>query len=292
MSTHNEDIDAINKRKKGWVTTFLLLTFGWWLFSFAVVMIKYNISDFSVSFTSPGISVVISNFLSAIVCFYLMFRMNKLYRARKSIINLIMANYFLVVAIPAVTNGVISFMQFDTLPLQTFMELSAFYLVPGSWLFLAFFIIETFNGGIEKKKSSALFYIPLIITILAFGVILWLNLLDPETPAEGVTLLVILGVGALALGLSLFLYYLLAIKSYKLKKRMEEAIYKKGLVLLGWSGIFISTNAFGRILSLLIVNPEIYPTASLILNIALDIIYLIGYIFFYLGVTIPMTRKK
>ncbi len=163
--------------------------------------------------------------------------------------------------------------------------------MPGSWFFLAFFIIETFNGGIEKKKNNPLFYITVFTTLCVFVLVLYIGALGTNAPTEGLGLIAFLGIGAFALGLSVFLYYLLAFKSFRLRKRMNEEIYKKGLLLLGLSGIFISTNAFGRILSIIIVDPTIYPILSLVINAFLDIIYLIGYIFFYLGVTIPMKKS-
>ncbi len=121
------DNDISDKNKRGWVIAFITITFGWYIFSFLDIVIVNNVTDFSVNFTIPDLSVVVSNFLSAIVCFYLMVRLNLLYRKRKSIINLIMAAYFLVTAVPAVSNGMISFMQFNSEPLMIFFELSAFF---------------------------------------------------------------------------------------------------------------------------------------------------------------------
>ncbi len=295
MSIQNTDPDPelnLFKKKKRWVNTFSLITFGWYFLSFIYLFITTDMSsNFSSTLKMPTISVIVSNTLAAVVCFYLTFRLNRLYKEKKSIINKIMTGYFVVVVVPTITNAMLSFIDYSSASLQTFIELSFFYLLPGSWLFLAFFIIETFNGGIEERKNLPLFYITIVVVILTFGIVLYLNLWDPTTPVEGLPGLISLVVIVMALGLSMFIYFLLALKSYKLQKQMKEKRYKHGLILLSLSGIFLSTIAVGRILALAVFTPELYPVESLVLNITLDVLYLLGYIFFYLGVTIPRTKK-
>ena len=273
----------------------MITSIGWFILSLIINIVYYEITDFSIiidfKFDFANISIIITNVISGIISIYLSFRLLKNYKKNSSIVNFALVGYFLFSGLAALFVGIDTYMSFNSPQLIFFFSLIVAFFIPVSTFYLVVFLLEMFYTGILEGKSKYIFILNTIFTIIILILGLTITLFNGSEEIEGLALISIISIGIVYMICNIIYYFILALKSKQLKTKIENTKYKKFLSLLTFSGIAIMMVYFGRIIiSFFFTNDT--SIFTIILGFILDIIYLMGYIALYKGISSPISNKK
>ena len=265
-----------------------------YLFSSIVLVIKYGIKDFSIALSDdfvPYLSVIVSNIVVAFICSFLLFLLVRQNNKKKSEIKEILIFFFVFSAFPAYIIGFHYLIPANDLILKAYNLISPQFLIPGATFFLALFVLEIFDKGLDRKKNQIKMHFISIATIIAclLNFQYMLVSIDPEgntSAAANINLFYYIII------LPLYTYYYLSLmfRSYMLVQRIDEPHYKKGVQYLGISGAMLGIIYFGRII-LFATSPDPSNFWDIVYAI-LDYISLVGYVLLYLGIVNPSKHKE
>jgi len=273
------------KRKTRFVKSFTVMQLMMYIIVFIVIIFVKDVT-FNSTFTTENWILVVTNGVTAIFCFALMIRSFSLYKKRKSLQNAYLAGFFLFTWIPALIIAITTLFVPSHLDLRYFLSLAIFFLTPGSTVFLATFISETFYESIDsnKKLGQLLFFVTQISATVANFIGLLLVLFGPFV---GGVLILIQIFGGFFILLNVLLHFLLFYNAIRLRANVDDKNLKAGLALLAITGVLLGLVFFGRLFDFLLLDTSILGVYQPIFIYGLDILFLIGYFTMWLGVAIP-----
>ena len=181
-------------RKTRFIFSFTIMQLMMYIIVFIVIMFVKDVT-FGSTFTTDNWISVLTNGITAIFCFALMVRSFSLYKQRKSLQNAYLAGFFLFTWIPSLIIAVTNLWVPTHADLNYFFRLAIFFLTPGSTVFLATFIAETFYESMDKKLGQLLFFITQFSATIAnvIGLLLVIRGHDsiPANPYTGAVLILI-----------------------------------------------------------------------------------------------------
>ncbi len=283
------------KRKTRFVRSFTIMQLMMYIIVFIVVIFVKDVT-FDSTFTADNWILVLTNGIIAIFCFALMIRSFSLYRQRKSLQNAYLSGFFLFTWIPALIIAITNIFVPNHPDLNYFLRLAIFFLTPGSTVFLATFIAETFYESMDRKLGQLLFFVTQFSATIAnvIGLLLVLRGHDsvPANPYTGLVLILIQIFGGFFILLNVFLHFLLFYNAIRLRAKVDNKNLKAGLGLLALTGILLGLVFFGRLFNFLLLDLSILGTYQNVFIYGLDILFFIGYLTMYLGVAIPGRKNQ
>ncbi|MBN2154617.1 MAG: hypothetical protein JW776_01050 [Candidatus Lokiarchaeota archaeon] len=281
------------KRKTRFVRSFWIMQVMMYITVFIVIIIVKGITDFSSIIVIEDWILVITNLITGIFCISLMIRSLSLWKQRKSLQNFYLAGFFFFSGIPSLIIAITTIFVPNDLNLQYFLSLAILFLVPGSTVFLATFIAETFYESMDQKLGQLLFFVTQVFSTIANVIGLLLTLRGPTNPYEGVPLVFINIFGGVYIFLNVFLHFLLMRNAFRLRAKVEEKRLRAGLFLLGITGLILGLVFFGRLFDFLFIEAISIPSQyDAIFVYGLDILFFIGYLTMYLGVVVPGKKNQ
>lgn len=278
--------DAI-KKKTRFVRSFTIMQLMMYIIVFIVIVFVREVT-FNSTFTTENWILAATNGITAIFCLALMVRSFSLYRKRKSLQNAYLAGFFLFTWIPALILGITTIFVPDNGDLGYFLSLAIFFLTPGSTVFLATFISETFYESIDsnKKLGQLLFFVTQFSATIA-NVIGLLLVLVGVSNFQPWALLLVQIFGGFFILLNVFLHFLLFYNAVRLRANVDEKNLKAGLALLAITGVLLGLVFFGRLFNFLLLDTGLLGDFEQLFIYGLDILFFIGYLTMWLGVAIP-----
>ncbi len=282
------------KRKTRFVQSFTIMQLLMYIIVFIVIIFVKDVT-FSSTFTLDNWILAVTNGITAIFCFALMIRSFSLYRERKSLQNAYLAGFFLFTWIPSLIITIVALVVPSDANLNYFLSLAIFFLTPGSTVFLATFISETFYGSIDStaKLGQLLFFITQFSATIANVIGLLLVLREHySNPYTGWGLILIQIFGGFFILLNVFLHFLLFYNAVRLRPKVDGKKLKTGLSLLAATGILLGLVYFGRLFTFLLLDLAILGIYQDYFIYGLDILFFIGYLTMYLGVAVPGRKNQ
>ncbi len=275
------------KRKTRFVRSFTVMQLMMYIIVFIVIIFVKNVT-FSSTFTTENWVLSATNGITAIFCFALMIRSFALYHKRKSLQNAYLAGFFLFTWIPAIIIAITTLFVPTHVDLGYFLSLAIFFLTPGSTVFLATFISETFYESIDsnQKLGQLLFFVTQFSATIANVIGLLLVLIGASSFKPWALILVQIFGGFFIL-LNVFLHFLLFYNAVRLRANVDDKNLKAGLALLAITGVLLGIVFFGRLFNFLLLDLAILGTYQNVFIYGLDILFFIGYLTMWLGVAIP-----
>ncbi|TFG20748.1 MAG: hypothetical protein EU530_02315 [Promethearchaeota archaeon] len=275
------------KRKTRFVRSFTVMQLMMYIIVFIVIIFVKNVT-FSSTFTIENWILSATNGITAIFCFALMIRSFALYRKRKSLQNAYLAGFFLFTWIPAIIIAITTLFVPTHVDLGYFLSLAIFFLTPGSTVFLATFISETFYESIDsnKKLGQLLFFVTQFSATIANVIGLLLVLIGASNFKPWALILVQIFGGFFIL-LNVFLHFLLFYNAVRLRANIDDKNLKAGLALLAITGVLLGIVFFGRLFDFLLLDLAILGIYQNVFIYGLDILFFVGYLTMWLGVAIP-----
>jgi hypothetical protein len=297
MSATNSDEQKKKSfmQKRRIVLGFVIYSMIFYIASLIITIFYYHITDFSIGMVDfvtleyAKWSTFTSNILCAILSFYLMGKLIKAYRIQRSEIRMIFIAYFWFSGLPALFVGLNVAFPFAAAELVGFFSISAFFLIPGATFFLIFLIIEIFLKNLEYGKNKLYLVLIGIFSTIVYLIAISVVFIGIGENIPGLPGILFVSFGLLFILINLWLYFLLAIRSFQLISKVSEPLYKRAFTLLGLGGITIGLIYVGRVVAYFALKAT--SIESIILNSIIDYAYLIGYVLLYLGITMPMKSK-
>jgi acetyl esterase/lipase len=265
-----------------------------YIFSSIVLVISYDISDFSLTLSKdvlPYLSIIVANVFTAFLCTILIGALIRKNQQAKSELKEILIFFFIFSALPAYIFGFHYFSPANNPTLVEYNLISPQFLIPGATFFLAFFVMEVFDKGLDTAQNQVKLRIIALICLIAciLNFIYMLIGIGDEKNATSATLINTFYF-LIILPLYAYFYIMLMIKSFLLKKRITEDLYRKGIMSLGLAGTLL-----GVIYILRIILFFASPPSILVWNVVyglMDYGSLAGYILLYIGITLPSKNKE
>jgi hypothetical protein len=272
------------------VSAIIIVTTVWYLISLIVNISYHNITDLSVVSVQGNILVILTNFLSAAVCCFLVFKLAKLYSERKALVSLILIGYFTFNILSSIIAGIREIFIFSSPRLNDFFALNTAFLIPASTMFILFFVIEVFYKGILINPQKKYFLAVSLLSSILFVVALIISLIGVENgifALEGFIKFPIIFFAMINIFFNFVLYIVLTVKSFGLRSRIKEEKGKKFLLLFGISGVLLGCTYFGKLPFHLVFGSTATSPVYTVVRIIADIVYLVAYVLLFMGVSKP-----
>ena len=258
-----------------------LLSFPSFLIILAVTSIAYHQpQDISVVFFTDLFYQGLTYAVSALVVMFLLIRLFVIFKKRKSDLSLILVGYFINTLLNSALQAFLGFFKFNDENLQLLGETSSVILIVSTQFVFWFFLFELFKDG-EKGTRFNLKSRLILFVYLGSAV---LGIFQGMVGSMTSTIVIIITLPLVIL--NVYLYAAVARNGISLSKRIGEKKEKMGLLFIGYSGIFIVCTSILAFLDYVLFDQ------SVVSGTIVGILYLIGYIFLYLGFTIPKKSSK
>lgn len=270
-----------------------LLVFLWFVISFLIVVIVLGRIDFPMYPVKPEYYPAgLTNFLTAIICFYLVIRLKT--KHQKSEIGEIIILVLLMVGILNVVQGIFQFYRFNvdyragiitdpTYIFQQFFFNSSYYFLGCAIIGFYKFELEVFHDGLKQKGNKIRFY---LITGYFIGFCVYL-LKFTFFSAQGVELAILAGILLLSF---ITIFISLSYNAMRLRSRLEVEKKKERTALLffGVTGVLLVVSMILNLIFNLLYEAGIELIVILSTS---NIAMLLGFIGLYLGFTLPLKKK-
>ncbi|MFX0101602.1 MAG: hypothetical protein ACFFCS_18650 [Candidatus Hodarchaeota archaeon] len=236
----------------------------------------HSIQDFSAVFHMDLFFQGLTYGISVIGMSYIVFRIGAINIKRKSALTIILVDFFITALLVSIIQAFLAFFQFNDANMQLAWETATVLVLFSNHSILWFFFFELFKEGEKGNKFN----------LKALLILLWhlsgmiLSIVQGMIGNETSVVLVIIVLPILIS--NVYLNIVIAKLGITLSKRIEKRAESHGFLFIGLSALIIVATSILAFLDYVILDQN--PIAGTLVGM----LYLIGFVFVYIGYITPM----